>query len=178
MKDDPRTGRRSVVNGKLDLIKAALDADRRISTWEIAEMCDIGVATAHKIITEDLQMSEVCARWIPHLLTDDQMQKCMRISSEFLRNFRREGNRFLKKIITTDETWFYHFDPETIQQSSLWKTVSSPPPKKARVVKSKAKHMFIVFMDIEGVILTHAVPDGVTVNAAYYSKVSLNIINT
>ena len=37
--------------------------------------------------------------------------------------------------------------------------------------------MFIFFMDRKGVLLTHAVPSGQTVNSEYYSKV-INIIVT
>jgi hypothetical protein len=45
--------------------------------------------------------------------------------------------------------------------------------KKAKVTKSLGKNMFILFMDRKGMILTHAVPRGQTVNADYYCKVSL-----
>ena len=37
--------------------------------------------------------------------------------------------------------------------------------------RSMGKHMFIVFFDIKGVILSHAVPKGQSVNSIYYSKV-------
>lgn len=40
---------------------------------------------------------------------------------------------------------------------------------------SVKKKMFVVFFNVRGVILTHAVPLGETVNAAYYTKVSLLI---
>jgi hypothetical protein len=36
---------------------------------------------------------------------------------------------FLDRIITTDETWFHYYDPETKQQSSQWKNVDSPRSK-------------------------------------------------
>jgi len=42
---------------------------------------------------------------------------------------------------------------------------------KARVTKSGGKTMFIMFADIQGMNLMHAVPKGATVNAGYYSKV-------
>jgi len=44
-------------------------------------------------------------------------------------------------------------------------------PMKARVTKSGGKTMLIMFADIRGMILMHAVPKGATVNAGYYSKV-------
>jgi hypothetical protein len=39
-------------------------------------------------------------------------------------------------------------DPETMQQSSQWKSPNSSRPKKARQVKSKVKSMLIIFIDI------------------------------
>ena len=48
--------------------------------------------------------------------------------------------------------------------------------KKAKVTKSLGKNMFIRFMDRKGMILTHAVPCGQTVNADYYCKVCKIII--
>jgi hypothetical protein len=37
----------------------------------------------------------------------------------------------------------------------VWKSFSSQTPNKAQVSKSVGKQMFIIFMDAEGVILTH-----------------------
>ena len=41
--------------------------------------------------------------------------------------------------------------------SMVWKNRDSPPPKKAKVVKSMGKVMCVVFMDSSGVILVHMV---------------------
>ena len=70
-----------------------------------------------------------------------------------------------------DETWLHYLEPEGKRQSSIWKSSSTPPPKKAKISKSIGKIMFMVYMDRRGVILAHAVRKGETVNAAYYSKV-------
>ena len=37
--------------------------------------------------------------------------------------------------------------------------------------RSMGKHMFIVFFDIKGVIMSHAIPKGQSVNSMYNSKV-------
>jgi hypothetical protein len=36
-----------------------------------------------------------------------------------------EGNDFLFNIITGDERWFHHFDPEMKQQSMEWHHMTS-----------------------------------------------------
>ena len=87
-------------------------------------------------------------------------------SKTFLRRFEKEGDAFLNH-----ETWLFYYDPETKQQSSQWKSSDSPPPKKARMSRSMGKQMFKVFLGIKGVILSHAVPKGQSVNPMYYSKV-------
>ncbi|XP_052682598.1 histone-lysine N-methyltransferase SETMAR-like [Crassostrea angulata] len=95
----------------------------------------------------------------------------MQTSKAFIQNFKRGGEKWLDRIITTDETWLHHFDPETKTESSIWKHRDSQAPKKAKVAKSMGKQMYIFFADRHGMILVHAVPSGQTVNAAYYSKV-------
>ena len=96
-------------------------------------------------------------------------------SRQLLRKFSQSGIGFLDRTITTDETWFHYYDPEK-QQSSQWKNIDSPRPKKTKVTKSLEKNIFILFMDRKGMILTHAVPRGQTVNADYYCKVCKIII--
>ncbi|GFW49201.1 hypothetical protein TNCV_3057111 [Trichonephila clavipes] len=44
----------------------------------------------------------------------------------------QEGDNILKRFITADEAWLYHYDPTIKQQSSEWKYPSSSTPKKAK----------------------------------------------
>lgn len=170
--DDERAGRPSVVMASnKDRVKELVNTDRRLTVRDIAETLDISLSVVHQILTTDLGMSKVSARWIPRLLKEEEKQRRVDCSATFLRRFDTEGDDFLNRIITTDETWLHHFDPETKMQSSVWKTPSTPPPKKARVQKSCGKEMFIFFMDRRGMILQHRVRDGRTVNADYYSQV-------
>jgi len=37
------------------------------------------------------------------------------------------------RLVTMDETWLYHYDPETKQQSMEWRHSGSPRPQKFRV---------------------------------------------
>ena len=175
--DDDRCGRPASKSNKSDvtLVKERLDIDRRVTIRELSDDLDMGYGTVHRIIKEELRMSRLSARWVPRLLKDYEMERRVKDSTSFLRRFAKEGDHFLNRIITTDETWLFYYDPETKQQSSQWKSCDSPPPKKASMSKSMGKHMFIVFFDINGVLLSHAVPKGQSVNAAYYSKVSYTI---
>ena len=152
-------------------VRDVIDTDRRLTVREIASKCGISKTTVHDILSNELNMNRVCARWVPRILTSENLAKRVELSKQFIKKVDRGGVRYLDRIITTDESWFHYYDPETKQQSSQWKNVNSPPPKKAKVTKSLGKNMFILFMDRKGIILTHAVPHGQTVNSDYYCKV-------
>jgi hypothetical protein len=56
-----------------------------------------------------------------------------------LREKANEVPTFISRIITGDESWIYGYDPETKQQSSLWrrfKTVSDIPRESQAVLDS------------------------------------------
>ena len=59
----------------------------------------------------------------------------------------------------------------TKRQSSQWKHVGSPRPKKAKQSKSTHKLLMIPFFDSTGMIYMHRVPTGQTVNKEYYVEV-------
>jgi len=76
------------------------------------------------------------------------------------------------------ETWLYHYDPETKQQSMEWRHSSSPRPKKFRVQKSAGKVLASIFWYQDVILFIDYLPKGQTINAEYYSSplVQLNDI--
>ena len=89
-------------------------------------------------------MKRVCAKFVPRLLTDEQSEQRQKIVRDI---FERscEDVKFLKNIVTGDESWVYGYDPHTKQQSSHWKGPTSPRPKKWRQVQSETKVMLLAF---------------------------------
>ena len=59
-----------------------------------------------------LGFQNVCARWVPHMLSDEMKAERVLISWELLERFEKEGEDFLKKITAGDETWVHRYDPE------------------------------------------------------------------
>ena len=175
MKDDPRSGRKVTVSTdkRIAAIEEYVMKDRRIIVRQVGENFDIGYGTAQDILTNFLGMRRVCARWVPRRLVPEQKTVMVQICTELQQRLSDEGDSFLNKVITCDETGFHFFELESKQQSSMWKHTSSPSPVKARLSKSVGKVMSIIFCDMKGFVLSHMVPDKLIVNGDYYSGVLL-----
>ena len=147
IEDDKRCGRPSVVKtGVKDKVQELIKEDWRRTVWEMSSELGVSVSTIQDCLKED-NMSKVSARWVPRLLKNEERERQLHCSREFMRRIEGEGLTCLDRIITTDETWLFHYDPESKQESSVWKTPGSPPTKKVPVQKSGGKHMFVFFMD-------------------------------
>ena len=84
------------------------------------------------MLTEDLSMKRVFAKFVPRLLIEDKKNR-LNVCYD-LREQAGNNPQILSKVVTGDETWCYGYDPETKQASSQWKTPNSPKPKKAQQV--------------------------------------------
>ena len=74
-------------------------------------------------------MWRVLAKFVPKLLMEEQKELQKEICNNML-DCANHDPEFMKTIITGDETWVYGYDPETKFQSSQWKHLESPQPKK------------------------------------------------
>ena len=82
---------------------------------------------------------------------------------------------FLQQIVTGDETWIHHYEPESKRQSMQWKHPSSPVAKKFKTQPSAGKLMLTVFWDSQGPILETYQERGTTVTSATYCDM-LNLL--
>jgi hypothetical protein len=69
-----------------------------------------------------------------------------------------------------DETWIYHYTPESRQQSKHWTEAGCSAPKKTRSVPSAGKVMALVFWDAEGILCIDYLEKGKTITREYYSN--------
>jgi len=126
-------------------------------------------------------MRKLAAKWIPKRLNADEKRQRFQSSEQLLEFFRRDPNDFLWRLVTTDETWLYHYDPETKQQSMEWWHSDSPPPpspKKNPSAKIRWKSTRLgFFFDQDGILLIDYLPKGQTINAEYYSSLLVHLKN-
>ena len=168
----PRSGRPSTSRNEelIENVRQIVENDRRITINEITEEVGISTGSVHTILTEDLAMRRVSAKFVPKLLVEQQKQQRLDIAQDML-NCANSDSDFMKTIITGDETWVYGYDPETKFQSSQWKHQTSPRPKKARQVRSNVKVMLTCFFDSNGIVHHEYAPAGQTINKGYYLEV-------
>jgi len=75
-----------------------------------------------------------------------------------------------------DETWLYHYDPETKQQTVEWRLSGKPRPKKFRMQKFRWKSSPLdFFWNQDGILLIDYLPKGQTINAEYYSSLLVQL---
>ena len=83
--------------------------------------------------------------------------------------------KFVWHIVTGDETWIHHWDPESKQESMQWRHVSPPPPRKIKPQPSAGKIMAAIFWDSKGVLLIDYLPDKTIMNGQYYANLLLKL---
>jgi len=113
----------------IDQTHELISEDRCISAKSIAEQLGIPRERVGSIIHEDLDTRKLSTKWVPKFLNADQKRQRRQSSEQHLEFFRRDPNDFLLQLVTVDETWLYHYDPETKQQSMEWRHCGSPRPK-------------------------------------------------
>ena len=101
----------------IDQIHKLILEDRQISDKSVTEQLGILRERVGPIIHDDLDMRKLSAKWVPKCLNVDQKRQRCQSSEQILEFFRCDPNDFLSRLVTMDETWLYHYDPETKQQS-------------------------------------------------------------
>ena len=173
LEDDPRPGRPADVisQGMINRVERLVLNNRQIKVAELASECGISNGSVYTIIHEHLGMSKVSARWVPRNLNMQDRQQRVESSQELLEVYNANPEDFHTHLVTGDETWLHHWDPDTKKEFMQWKRPGSPPPKKFRTQPSAAKVMATVLWDSKGIIFIDYKPAGTSVTGEYYANV-------
>jgi len=170
--DAPHPGRPKTVTTPeiINQIHELILEDRRISSKSIAKQLDISrerlIPSLMKIWTYGRSVRSGSRNaWTRIKNVNGASHR-----SNFWKFFvRRDTNDFLSRLVSADENWLHHHDPETKQQLMVWRHSGSPRPKKFRVQKFPGKFLASIFWDQDGILLIDYLPKGQTINAEYYS---------
>ncbi|GFW53215.1 protein GVQW3 [Trichonephila clavipes] len=84
---DPRSGRPSTgtLSHNIERVRVAVEQDRRLTVRELEDEIRIPKSTVWRILTENLGMTRVCAKFIPKLLSDQQKNLRLEIAQDNLK---------------------------------------------------------------------------------------------
>ena len=89
IENDPRADRPvSILTEKnVATLKSLIEQDARYTMQDIEELSGIHSSSVSKILHERLGLRKVCARWVPHLLTDKQKQSQVGLASQVIEKY-------------------------------------------------------------------------------------------
>ena len=119
---------------------------------------------------EQLGLRKICARWVPHLLTDEQKQSRVRLASQVIEKYDKCDPRRLEEIVTGDETWMYHFQPDSKAKNKVWVSSEGDRPVIARHCKTSNRMLYGIFFDSKDPVLHIPVPKGSSVTGKFYRE--------
>ena len=84
--------------------------NRRVTGKEVASLMDIGVGSAHHIVRDELQFRSVCkfANEAIETWNERRVEACQ----EILSRYDGDGEAFLQRIVTGDDSWVQFYEPE------------------------------------------------------------------
>ena len=113
-------------------------------------------------------MPKVSARWVPRMLTDDQERTRVDISRYLLSRYEDDPGDFIERVVTQDETWVHHFNPESKKFTpNNGNVLAHPPRTDFKRVHSAGYVMASICFDSQGVIIIDYIEQGRTINGAY-----------
>ena len=127
----------------------------------------------HLILKKPLKVRKISARWVPHLLTDEQKRQRVKVVKKLLQMFPKYDKKQFAYVVTGDETWVHYFEPVRKVNNKIWATKHSKRPIIAKRSLSTKKVLYAIFFSGEGVAIKVPVKRGKSITRKYYKDVVL-----
>ena len=123
VEDDTRPGRpkTSVNKANIAAVKIVVEQDARLSVKDIAICTGISEGSVQTILKKHLDLKKVCARWVPHLLTEEQKTQRFKCTRELLKTYRGCNSQVISNLLIGDETWVHMLQPQRRADNKQWK---------------------------------------------------------
>ena len=108
LEDQPPSGRPSTsrIEENFKKIHNAIKYDCRRTIDELEALTGVSWSSCQRILTEELHMKRVAAKFVPRLLSEDQRANRLDVCREMKDQLKTDPD-ILSKIITGDESWCY-----------------------------------------------------------------------
>lgn len=172
VQDEHRSGAPKTARSEkaIESVRQQIDVDPHSSIREISSILDISYGTVNTILVDDLKLRKICARWVPHVLTDDQKRQRVLCAQKLLNMFEPNGHKHLADVITGDETWIYFYGIPNKRKNMMWLAEDEPRPIVASKGFQSRKRLFTIFFNHEGPVLVDILPEKMTLTGTYYRQ--------
>lgn len=170
LENNPRTGRKisKTTIAAEAKIQNLINTDARYTVRELAKATGISLSKVHFILKKRLHARKISARWIPHLLSDDQKRARVTYAKEMLKLYPKFDKKRFANVVTGDETWVHFYEPQRKVRNKIWATKSAKRLCIARRTMSVKKVMYAVFFSTQGPAIQIPVPKGKGVTGKFY----------
>ena len=169
-----RTKKERVTVRNVERVREILQREPHSTYVQIQREVGIGSAALNRILHGELKVKKVCARWIPHSLSEVQKLNRVKWCKQMIRKFKNGRSKRTFDIVTGDETWLHFYDPKTKRDSYKLVHEDDPRPVKVRAAKSVGKRMYALFFRKSGFVAHAELQPKCTVTARWYMYACLS----
>ena len=164
VEDENRLGAPKSVRSEntIESVRQQIDQDPHSSIREISSNLGRSYGIVQTILLEDLTLKKVCARWVPHFLTEDQKRHMVLCARKLKQLLEPKLHNRPEEVITGDETWIYFYGIPNKRQNMMWVAEDEPRPVAARKGFQSRKPLFTIFFNCEGPVLVDILPEKTT----------------
>ena len=172
VEDDTRPGRHktSVTKANIAAIKIVVEQDARLSVKDTASCTGISEGSVKTILKKRFDLTKVCARWVPHLLTEEQKTQRLKCARELLKTYKGCNSRVISNLLTGDETWVHMLEPQRRADDGQWKRKDKKRPCIAKRTISSKKMLYAIFFNSSGPVVPVPCPSGHRVTGRFYKN--------
>ena len=124
-----------------------------MSVRDIASCTGISEGSVQTILKKRLDLRKVCARWVPHLLTEEQKTQRLKCARELLKTCKGCNSRVISNLLTGDEIWVHMFEPQKRADNKQWKRIDKKCPCIAKRTISSKKMLYAIFFKSSGPVV-------------------------
>jgi len=159
------------------LIRELLEEDPHATIEDLMECTGASYGMIQRILTQELQLKWITAKWVPHFLTAEQKANRVREATAILKFIRFNRRTLAKRLVIIDEKWIYHRTVGTKSSNKIWARPDSDQPRVVKRIQHEKKSMVTVAISFDGKACTDILPFGETVNAHYYQQFLRKVVH-
>ena len=107
-----------------------------------------------------LKVRKSFARWVPHLLTNEQNRQRVKVAIKMLQMFQTCDKKQFANVVTGAENWVYYFELVKKLRSKIWDSKHSRRRIIAKRSLSARKVLYAIFFSGEGVAIKVPMENG------------------